>query len=901
MAQTRATPDELLRRMEPQERDKNRGKLKIFFGYAAGVGKTYAMLEAAHVAQKQGVDVVVGYIEPYTRPQTMKLLEGLEQLQPLLIRYKGITLREFDLDGAIRRRPQLVLVDELAHSNAEDCRHVKRYQDIEELLKTGIDVYTTVNVQHIESLNDIVASVTGMQVGERIPDHVFDDADQVELVDIEPEELIKRLNDGKVYGKTQAEQPLGNFFTVENLISLREIALRRSADRVNRLAERAKLTSAQGGHYADEHILVCLSPAPSNAKILRTAARMANAFKGRFTALFVQTPAFSHLSKENKLRLQANVKLARQLGARIETVYGDDVPFQIAEFARLTGASKVVVGRSNTRRRLLMLGRQSFIDRLTVLAPNLDIYVIPEIKRQPYRESRYHAKPVFTLQDTVKSCLVLLGATLLGWTFERLGFSEANIITVYILGVLVTAIVTSNRSYSIISALLSVIIFNFLFIDPRYSLTAYDSGYPITFLVMFLAAFLSGSLAARIKSQAKLSARTAYRTQVLLETNQLLQQEKTPEGIAEATARQLIKLLGKSVVFYGVKEGALAEPRIFSAGQEGERVEGLLAENEKAVAQWAFRNNKHAGATTNTLGSALGLYLAVRGSDGVYGVMGIDLRDGGLDAFENNLVLSMLSECALALERDLFSRKREEAAMQAKNEQLRANLLRSISHDLRTPLTSISGNAGVLLNNADTLDADKRHKLYMDIYDDAMWLINLVENLLSVTRIEDGTMHLTMEAELLEEVITEALRHINRKSTEHIIRVIPPQGFVMARMDARLIVQVIINIVDNAIKYTPVGSQIVISAATKGKTVEVCIADNGPGIPDEAKARIFDMFYTAKATKVGADSRRGLGLGLALCKAIITAHGGTISVEDDDPHGTVFRFTLQAEEVSIHE
>ncbi|MFR1760201.1 MAG: histidine kinase, partial [Christensenellaceae bacterium] len=253
MTQTRATPDELLRRMEQQQRDKNRGKLKIFFGYAAGVGKTYAMLEAAHAAQMQGVDVVAGYIEPHTRPQTMKLLEGLEQIQPLLIPYKGITLREFDLDSAIRRHPQLILVDELAHTNAESCRHVKRYQDIEELLKEGIDVYTTVNVQHIESLNDIVASVTGVQVRERIPDHVFDDADQVELVDIEPEDLIKRLNDGKVYGKTQAERALGNFFTVENLISLREIALRRSADRVNRLAERAKQASAQGGHYTDEH------------------------------------------------------------------------------------------------------------------------------------------------------------------------------------------------------------------------------------------------------------------------------------------------------------------------------------------------------------------------------------------------------------------------------------------------------------------------------------------------------------------------------------------------------------------------------------------------------------------------------------------------------------------------
>lgn len=897
MDNMRADPEEILKKIEEETRAQNMGHLKIFFGYAAGVGKTYAMLKAAHTAKRQGIDVVVGYVEPHARPQTTALLNGLERISPLSAEHKGICLNEFDLDAAMGRKPQLILVDELAHTNGESCRHAKRYQDILELLKAGINVYTTVNVQHIESLNDIVASITGVMVRERIPDKVFDDADQVELVDIEPGELIERLNAGKIYKGVQAKKALGNFFCLENLVALREIALRRCADRVNKMSEKAR--AAQGSsYYTDEHILVCLSSSPTNSKIIRTASRMASAFKGSFTALFVETPDFAVMSEENRKRLRSNISLAEQLGAAIETVYGDDVAFQIAEYARLSGVSKIVVGRNNVKRKYTF-GKPSLTEKLTALAPNLDIYIIPDKETEGYKPKKAKkSRFKFMISDVIKSIVLLISATLIGYAFYLLGFSEANIITVYILCVLITAIITSQRAYSLISSIISVLTFNFFFTDPRFTLNAYDSGYPVTFLIMFIAAFLTGTLAVRIKQNAVQSAQTAYRTKVLLETNQLLQKAGDKRDIITVTASQLTKLLGRDIIFYAVENNALAQPSVFSV-TEDEIPEDYISDNEKAVAAWVFRNNKHAGATTNTLGSAKCLYLAVRVNEAVYGVVGIAAYEEPLDSFEHSIVLSILGECALALENQKVSNERAEAAILAKNEQLRANLLRSISHDLRTPLTSISGNAGILLSNEESIGREKRKKLYADIYDDSLWLINLVENLLSVTRIEDGSMNLNLTAELMEEVIEEALTHINRKSVEHKITVRQSDDFILAKMDARLIVQVIINIVDNAIKYTPENSEIVISAGKKDGMAVVRIADNGEGISEEAKARIFDMFYTAAARI--ADSRRSLGLGLALCKSIITAHGGVISVEDNIPCGTVFQFTLPSEEVTLHE
>ncbi len=898
MAIKQTDSDSLLEELSTIPAEKKSGRLKIYFGYAAGVGKTCAMLNDAHESQKNGVDVVAGYIEPHARPETMALLEGLETMPSLEISYKGIALKEFDLDRAIQRMPELILVDELAHSNAEGCRHKKRYQDVEELLRAGIDVYTTINVQHIESLNDIVASITGISVRERIPDSVFDSADQVELVDIEPGDLIDRLNKGKIYQEKQAQQALTNFFTKEKLIALREIALRRTADHVNRAAVQSSEPQKHNSPFTNEHILVCLSSAPSNAKVIRTAARMADAFHGTFTALFVETPETKELEDKNRSALRENLRLAEQLGAQIATVYGEDIPGQIAEYAKASRVSKIVLGRSSRIRKWII--KSSFVDRLTALAPTIDIYIIPDMQPSSHINFKLKKPSHLSLGDTAKSIALLLICTLIGFLLTHWDFSIANIITVYILGVQLNAVVTRGRIYSAVSSVLSVLTFNYFFTEPRFSFQATDPGYPLTFLVMLSASLITSTLTKRVKEQARQSAQKAYRTEVLLETSRKLQQAKDQSDILNETAQQLVKLLDRTVIFYSIQQDSLSQPWVLQKKDSPVDPKIYLGMDERAVAEWVYKNNKRAGNSTNTLSAAKCLYLAVRGGNEVLAVVGIDIdKEVPLEAFDKSLTIAMLGECALALEKERLNENQKQISIQIQQEQLRANLLRAISHDLRTPLTSISGNAGVLMGNSKVLSETQKNALYTNIYDDSMWLINLVENLLSITRLDNGTLNLNMQPELLEEVIAEALLHINRNSVEHKIETVLDDELLMAKMDSRLIVQVMINIVDNAIKYTPVGSHITVSAKHENQMVLVEIADDGPGMSDETKSRLFNMFYTAN--NIRGDGRRGLGLGLYLCKSIIDAHGGKIFVKDNVPQGTVFCFTLQAEEVNVHE
>ncbi len=854
--------------------EERRGRLKLFVSYAPGAGKTCAMLRDALQQKGRGTDVAAGVVDPHGHACTARLLVALERLAGSALAKGG----EMDLDAALARAPELVLVDDLAHRNAAGSRHSRRSQDVAELLKAGMDVYATVNVQHIESLSDAVAAVTGEAVRERIPDSVFDGADEVVFLDVEPAELIRRLgNAGLAIGQ---------------LTALREMALRRCADRLDRAEPRPL---GPGAGLAEEHILACLSSAPSNARIIRTAARMAGAFHGDFTALYVRTPHAEKLSAQDQERLRRNMRLARHLGANLETVYGDDVAYQIAEFARLSGVSRIVLGRSAAGRRRIP-GRLSLTDRLIAYAPSLDIHIIPDGAAQ----ARYtpHGAPEkrfsFTAADALKCLLALLGATLLGFAFDRLGFGEATIIMAYLLAVLVTSVVTSHIAYSMAAAAVSVVAFNLLFIAPRFTLAAYGKEYPVTFLIMFLTACLSGNLAARLKSHARESAQTTYRTKVLFDTDQLLARAGDRQAVVAATAGQLVKLLGRDVVIYPAPDG---EPQVFPAAQEP--IADLLTEDERAVAVWAMRNNEHAGATTDTLSQAQCLYLAIRVGERVYGAVGVAARGAPLDPFEHSILLSILGECALALENLQNAAEKERAAVLAKNEQLRANMLRAISHDLRTPLTAISGNASNLLSNGADFDEDTRRQLYSDIYDDSLWLINVVENLLSVTRIEDGRMALHPSAELVEEIVTEALNHVGRGRTDHVITFTCKDEWLMARADARLIVQVVVNIVDNALKYTPSGSHIDITAAREDDKVAVTIADDGPGVPPEVGERVFEMFFSG--SNRAADSRRSLGLGLALCRSIITAHGGIISLSQNQPHGAVFRFTLPAEEVQWHE
>ena len=864
------------------------GRLKIFFGYAAGVGKTYAMLEAAHQAQKEGVDVVVGYVEPHARPDTLALLEGLEVLSCREVDYRGIRLREFDLDGALARRPQLILVDELAHSNAPGCRHTKRYQDVEELLQAGINVYTTVNVQHLESLNDLVTSITGIVVNERIPDHVFDRANQVELVDIAPADLEKRLEEGKIYRQRQAKQALENFFTAENLTALREIAMRRTADQLNRTAVQEKKGKAA---RAGDHILICLSSAPSNAKVIRTAARMAEAFHSGFTALFVQTPETKELSGENIKRLRSNLRLAEQLGAQIATVYGADPAEQIAEYARVSGITKIVMGRVNHRQHP-WIGQKSLAVRL-IERTDLDVYIIPD--RQPLykkplgklRKSRVR----FSWRDAVVTLLCLAISTAVGFAFDWAGFSESNIITIYILGVLVTAVSTSGHLYGAANSLLSVLAFNFFFTEPRFTLQADGPSYPVTFLIMLSSSIIASSLASRVKEQARMAAEKSYYTELLLGSSQKLQTIRTEWDCLRLTAEQLSRMFDRPVI-YALNDADKELDFRIEPADEHTLLEKLSTE-EIGVAKWVQKNNKHAGATTNTLPDSKWLFLSVRGTRGVMGIVGVPIAGYVVpDAFEKNLMVALLGECGLSQERIRLEEERNQIALQTQRESLQANLLRAVSHDLRTPLTNINGSVGILMGKDQTLKPEVREQLYTAIDDDTNWLINMTENLLAATQLETDRTKLKTAPELLEDLFQSAVRQLDRRARDHHISVDLEDQTLMASMNAGMIQRVIINMMNNAIQYTPKDSHIILSGTRRKDWVEISVSDDGPGIPDEAKKHLFDLFYTAEQGK--PDSKRGLGLGLHLCQSIVNAHGGTITVSDHAPSGTTFRFTLPA-------
>ena len=604
-----------------------------------------------------------------------------------------------------------------------------------------------------------------------------------------------------------------------------------------------------------EHILVCLSSAPSNAKIIRTAATMAQAFHCSFTALFVQTPGYELMPEADKGRLRANIRLAENLGATVETVFGDDVSYQIAEYARLSGVTKIVIGRSAAARKHLW-GKPTLTEKLIAIAPNMDIHIIPDANAN----SSYHAKKGkrrlnlrTVLGDWAVSAAILLLATLAGYAFARVGFTEANIIAIYLLAVLLTSMVTSTRSSYILSAVGSVLVFNFFFTSPQFSLRVYEHGAPMTFLIMIVAALIVGSLTDRLKSQVKQSTRAAYRTNLLFETNQMLQKAATEQEIFQVAHTQLHKLVGRDLA---------VNPGITTGGKKDATI-----------------------------------YL-IKTASHIYGSVTMDGAEP-LEAFENSVLLSILGECALALENRKNANEKEEAKLLAENEKLRANLLRAISHDLRTPLTAISGNAGILLEGSEQLSPDNRKQMYSDIYDDAAWLYNLVENLLAVTRIGEGHMRLNTQPQLVEEIVSEAMQHISRKKVEHTITVTHSDDLLLAKCDARLIVQVLINLVDNAIKYTAPGSHIQISTRWEDGCAVFSVSDDGPGIPDEEKDNVFRMFYTGGNPI--ADSRRSLGLGLSLCKSIITAHGGEIRVLDNRPQGAVFTFTIPAGEVELHE
>lgn len=626
-----------------------------------------------------------------------------------------------------------------------------------------------------------------------------------------------------------------------------------------------------------EKILACLSPSPSNPKILRAAADMAGD-SAELIALFVETPQFTSLSKIDLQRLQENIQIAERLGAQIHTVSGEDVAFQLAEYARMSGIRKIVLGQSDFKVSLLP-SQASLPDRLAEYLPDAEIHVIPDRRRGLYfppRREKLSRKRI--VMDGLVTLLMLTAATALGMVLFGSKLSNSSIMMVYLLGVLLVAVITSHRVFSIAASVASLFLFNFFFVQPRYSLVAYEPGYPVSFIVMFLTAIIAGTLANRLKQTAYQAARSSFRSHIISETDQMLAKAENRGEILRVCAEQSAKLMGCGVVLYDVTDGgtdAIAIPEGLAASEDGR---ALVTEklSRGQADNWCY---------------------PVHVQEKLYAVLQIVEHDPPPELSALSTLISVLGECALALENEKNAREKEAAAVLAENERLRAILLRSISHDLRTPLMSIAGNAGALLANETRYSAETRHQLYSDIYEDSLWLTDLVENLLASTRLEGGKANLRLSGELIEDIFAEAVAHVHPDGA-HSIKVEPPSELLMVRADSRLIVQVLVNLIGNALKYTPPGSTVWLSARRESDTAILSVADDGPGLSPEEKEQVFEMFYIGSK---GADAgRKSLGLGLALCKSIVNTHGGEIWVEDRQPQGAVFAFTLPIEEVSQH-
>ena len=619
-----------------------KGKLTIFFGYCAGVGKTFSMLNTAQQKSVEGVDVVIGYIENHDRPDTQNLTYGLEKIPTKEVIYKGHHFFEFDLDQALERHPQLILVDELAHTNAPTSRHKKRYSDIEELLRAGIDVYTTVNVQHIESLHDVVESITKVKVNERIPDYIFNDADDVKLIDVDINDLIDRLKQGKIYNKIQARRALENFFIKDNLIALREIAMRKCADRINLYAK------DENRQFLKENILVCLGTSPTNQKVIRTASKMAQAFHGEFTALYVDSKELDYKALE---QLKKNISLAKELQANIVSTYGDDIAYQISQYAKTAGVSKLVLGRSYQKKTILY--KPTIVDKLTKLSPNLDIYIIPDnnSSRQNFNKYQYKSSFRFSTRDTCISMVTLLVITLLAYLAQIMGFGMTTILLLYVLSSCIIGSLTLLPIYSFVIPFINVCLINYLFINPKYSLEIISSEYVVVLIVMIVVSVIINGLNFKLKKEKNSASLRAYSMEVLLETSQKLQQAKTYNDVMKETCIQLNKWLKRIIIFYPVNRKMLDKPYIYNSNADFDNVNIFLTEKEKTVAKWVYVNNKNAGPTTSTLQEANALYLSVRRNNKIYGVIGIDMiSNPTLSQYEKNLIKTILNEVSLAMD-----------------------------------------------------------------------------------------------------------------------------------------------------------------------------------------------------------------------------------------------------------
>lgn len=881
MNQRRPDPDALLKRVKEEETRAARGKLKIFFGATAGVGKTYAMLEAAHEQKHEGVDVLAGVVVTHGRVETKSLLQGLEILPPRVVHHQGVQLEELDLDAALARRPTLILVDELAHTNAAGSRHPKRWQDVEELLAFGIHVYTTVNVQHLESLNDVVAQITGIRVRETVPDSLIERADDVELIDLPPDDLLQRLKEGKVYMPEEARHALENFFRKGNLIALRELALRRTAERVDQQMEVYRRDHAVVKTWpAGETIMVCVNLNPRGLRLVRAARGMAAGLHAKWIAVYVQTSRHLRLSDAQRGQVFQTLRLAEQLGAEAVTLSGDHVSQELLAYAKSRNVTKIIVGKPlRSRWKEWLLG--SVVNDLVRGSGEIDLYVItaeagesrPRLAQAFQRTSDWPAYGY--------SLSVVMVCTAVSWAMSPY-FSVANLIMMYLLGVAIVA-TRWGRGPSVFASVLSVAVFDFFFIPPYFSFAVSDIEYMLTFGVMLVVALLISSLAAKSRQQAEAARKRERRTSVLYAMSRDLATHRTVEKLTDVACRHVGEVFDSQVALF------LPDESGHVSLQRSERLFFEVDPKEAGVAQWVFDHKARAGLGTDTLPGAPTLYLPLLASRGPIGVVALRPAQTSqmLDPEQIHLLETFINQVALAIERARLADESQQAHVQAATERMRSAILSSVSHDLRTPLATITGAASTLLKGGDQYDDAARRQLAQAIYEEGHRLDRLLKNLIDMTRLEAGGLQLKKERHAVEEVIGSALERLERRLAQHHVNTELPTNLSMVPMDAILIEQVFINLIDNAVMYAPPGTAIDISVMP-GNGMIVCeIADHGPGIRPGDEQRIFEKFYRGAPKREG-----GLGLGLTICQGIIDAHGGRIWAENRCGGGAVLRFTL---------